>query len=151
MSQQVDVTVNCPNCGNSYSSKLFRTVWGGSMRVSVRVSWMMINILECPHCHHSFHAPMAICNDLTFRLNHRLNAQHYVESVIGINPNKRRNHAPWKTRMVECHLLMFAWHPYIFHLSQSIFLFMRRNFGLIRCILIRICFCQKFIVNLWLK
>ena len=28
MSQQINVTINCPNCGDSYNSKLFRTVCG---------------------------------------------------------------------------------------------------------------------------
>lgn len=60
MSQQVDVTVNCPNCGNSYNSKLFRTVWGEHESLRSRVMNDEINILECPHCHHSFHAPMAM-------------------------------------------------------------------------------------------
>lgn len=60
MSQLVDVTVSCPNCGNSYSGKLFRTVWGEHESLRSSVMNDEINILECPHCHYSFHAPMAM-------------------------------------------------------------------------------------------
>lgn len=60
MSQQVDVTINCPNCGKTYGTKLFRTLWGEHESLRSRVMDDRINIVECPHCHHSFHAPMAM-------------------------------------------------------------------------------------------
>lgn len=60
MSQQLDIIVNCPNCGNEYRAKLFRTVWGEHESLREKVMNDKINILDCPYCHHSFHAPMAM-------------------------------------------------------------------------------------------
>lgn len=60
MSKQVEVTVNCPNCGKSYNSKLFRTIWGEHESLRAMVMEDRVNILDCPHCHHKFHAPMAM-------------------------------------------------------------------------------------------
>lgn len=60
MSQLVDITAVCPQCGTSYSAKLFRTIWGEVEGNRTKVMEDRINIIECPHCHHKYHAPLAM-------------------------------------------------------------------------------------------
>ena len=61
MSKLVDITVTCPKCGQQYSAKVFRTLWGdgGTAQHNV-LSNDKINVVECPHCHYAFRAPMAM-------------------------------------------------------------------------------------------
>lgn len=60
MSKLLDVTATCPKCGTTYPAKLFRTIWGENESNRRMVMEDRINILECPHCHHKLHAPMAM-------------------------------------------------------------------------------------------
>lgn len=60
MSKLLDVTATCPKCGTTYPAKLFRTIWGENEGNRRMVMEDRINILECPHCHHKLHAPMAM-------------------------------------------------------------------------------------------
>lgn len=60
MSKRVEVTATCPNCGKQYQGNLFRTVWGEHDSLRSAVMNNNINILECPHCGHKFHAPLAM-------------------------------------------------------------------------------------------
>lgn len=60
MSKLLDETATCPECGTSYQAKLFRTIWGENEGNRRMVMEDCINILECPHCHHKLHAPLAM-------------------------------------------------------------------------------------------
>ncbi|MBQ0086778.1 MAG: hypothetical protein KBS72_03720 [Bacteroidales bacterium] len=60
MSKLVDIGVNCPYCGNHYEAKVFRTYWGESESARAKVFNDEINIVTCPHCGKSFHAPLAM-------------------------------------------------------------------------------------------
>lgn len=60
MSKLVDIGVNCPNCGNHYETKVFRTFWGEGESARHMVYNDEINMVKCPHCGYSFHAPLAM-------------------------------------------------------------------------------------------
>lgn len=60
MSQRVEVTATCPNCGKQYQGNLFRTVQGEHESLRSAVMNNNINILEYPHCGHKFHVPLAM-------------------------------------------------------------------------------------------
>ena len=61
MSKLVDITVTCPQCGQKYEAKVFRTLWGdGGTAEQNSLSNDNVNVVECPHCHYSFRAPLAM-------------------------------------------------------------------------------------------
>ena len=60
MSKRVDIEVNCPHCGQKYPTTVFRTIWGEYEENRNMVMNDNINIVSCPHCHYSFHAPLAM-------------------------------------------------------------------------------------------
>ena len=57
MSKLLDATIKCPKCGQSYSVKLFRTIWGEHESLREKVMNDEVNICTCPHCSFSFKAP----------------------------------------------------------------------------------------------
>ena len=62
MSKILDIQVNCPNCGNQYQAKVFRTLWGDGCTAdnfNTRLN-DNTNVVSCPHCGHSFRAPLAL-------------------------------------------------------------------------------------------
>lgn len=57
MSKLVDATITCPQCGQDYPVKLFRTLWGEHESLRAKVMNDDVNVCSCPHCHYSFKAP----------------------------------------------------------------------------------------------
>lgn len=61
MSKLIDITVTCPQCGQKYKTKVFRTLWGdGGTAEQNNLSNDNVNVVECPHCNYSFRAPLAM-------------------------------------------------------------------------------------------
>lgn len=60
MSKRLDIEVNCPHCGQKYKATVFRTIWGEYEENRNMVINDNINIVSCPQCHFSFHAPLAM-------------------------------------------------------------------------------------------
>ena len=61
MSKLIDITVTCPQCGQKYETKVFRTLWGdGGTAEQNNLSNDNVNVVECPHCNYSFRAPLAM-------------------------------------------------------------------------------------------
>lgn len=60
MSKRIDIEITCPHCGQKYQSTVFRTIWGEYEENRNMVMNDNINIVSCPHCHYSFHAPLAM-------------------------------------------------------------------------------------------
>ena len=50
MSMQIDVELNCQKCGNSFYTKLYKTIWGEYPENRELVMSDQINIVRCPHC-----------------------------------------------------------------------------------------------------
>lgn len=61
MSKLIDITVTCPQCGQKYNTRVFRTLWGdGGTTDNNPLSDDNVNIVECPHCKYAFRAPLAM-------------------------------------------------------------------------------------------
>lgn len=62
MSKIVNFQTECPQCGNQYIAKVFRTLWGDGCTADNFESRLTdnTNIVTCPHCKHSFRLPLGL-------------------------------------------------------------------------------------------
>ena len=62
MSKIIDLQIECPDCGQQYQAKAFRTFWGDGCTANNFTSRLKedTNMVTCPHCGHSFRLPLGL-------------------------------------------------------------------------------------------
>ena len=62
MSKIIDLQIQCPDCGQQYQAKAFRTLWGDGCTADDFTSRLTenTNMVTCPHCGRSFRLPLGL-------------------------------------------------------------------------------------------